>query len=290
MKKLLKFLSVLVVIGLILAGVFFYSIFISVDRVELSYTTLTSTKIPEDMNDIKIAYLSDIKYNGFMNKDRLTKMINELNKAGCDIVLFGGDIFDAPAQKQPDSEAVKEVTQILKSIDAPLGKFAVLGDQDQVNDDIKNTVSNLLYQADFEILNNSAIRIRNHTKDSITLIGLDSIINGNPDPDAAFKSISEDEYNIVITHCPDTIANAEFNINYTDTMISGHSLGGQIYLPVIGALKTKEGATQYNHGSYTINKTKLFVSNGLGTEDIDMRMFAPPQILMFRLQHGNSSK
>lgn len=289
MKKLLKVLSVLVVIALLLAGVFFYSIYISVDRVQLSYTTLTSTKIPKDMNDIKVAYLSDIKYNGFMKKDRLTKMINELNEAGCDIVLFGGDVFDEPGVHQPDSEAVKEVTAILKSIDAPLGKFAVLGDQDQVNEEIKTTVSNLLYQANFEILENSAIRIRNHTKDSITLIGLDSMINGNLDSDKAFKSINENEYNIVMTHCPDTIANADFNINYTDVMFAGHSLGGQIYLPFLGALKTKDGAKQYNHGSYTINHTQLFVSNGLGTEDIDMRMFAPPQILMFRLQNGSAS-
>ena len=99
MKKLLKILSVLVILALLLAGVFFYSIYISVDRVSLNYTTLTSPKISADMNDIKIAMISDIKYNGFMGKDRLTKMINELNDANCDIVLFGGDMFDNPATK-----------------------------------------------------------------------------------------------------------------------------------------------------------------------------------------------
>lgn len=289
MRKLLKIVSGLIVIALILAGVFFYSIYISVDRVKLSYTTLASTKIPEDMNDIKIAYLSDIKYNGFMSKDRLTKMINKLNEAGCDIVLFGGDIFSDPASNEPDSKAVKEVTDILKSIDAPLGKFAVLGDQDQVNENVKTIVSQILYQSNFEILDNSAIRIRNHTLDSITLIGLDSLINGEPDPAAAMKSISEDEFNIVLTHCPDTITNAALNTNYIDVMVSGHSLGGQIYLPLLGGLKSADGASKYNHGTYTVNKTQLFVSNGLGTEDIDMRMFCPPEIMMFRLHHGAES-
>ena len=276
-------------IALILAGVFFYSIYVSVDRVKLSFTTLASTKIPEDMNDIKIAYLSDIKYNGFMKKDRLTKMINKLNEAGCDIVLFGGDIFSDPASHEPDSEAVKEVTDILKSIDAPLGKFAVLGDQDQVNDHVKTIVSQILYQSNFEILDNSAIRIRNHTLDSITLIGLDSLINGEPDPATAMKSISEDEFNIVLTHCPDTITNTALNTNYIDVMVSGHSLGGQIYVPLLGGLKSADGASKYNHGTYSVNKTQLFVSNGLGTEDIDMRMFCPPEIMMFRLHHGAES-
>ena len=289
MKKLLKILSVLVILALLLAGVFFYSIYISVDRVSLNYTTLTSPKISADMNDIKIAMISDIKYNEFMGKDRLTKMINELNDANCDIVLFGGDMFDNPATKEPDSAVVKELTDILKSIQAPLGKFAVLGDQDQVNDDVKNIVSDILYQSNFEILTNQAIRIRNHTKNSITLVGIDSLINGNPNPDSAFKTISEDEYNIVLTHCPDLISSADFNSNYVDAMFAGHSLGGQIYLPVIGPLKTFDGARSYNHGMYTVNKTKLFVSNGLGTIDIDMRLFAPPEIMIFRLQNGNAA-
>ena len=78
-KKLLKIVSVLILLALIVAGVFFYSIYISVDRVNLSYQTISSSKIPEDMNDLKIAFISDIKYNEYMNKERLTSMISKLN-------------------------------------------------------------------------------------------------------------------------------------------------------------------------------------------------------------------
>ena len=47
-KKLLKIVSVLILLALIVAGVFFYSIYISVDRVNLSYQTISSSKIPEE--------------------------------------------------------------------------------------------------------------------------------------------------------------------------------------------------------------------------------------------------
>ena len=67
-------------------------------------------------------------------------------------------------------------------------------------------------------------------------------------------------------------------------------MGGQIYLPLLGPLHTMEGAATYNHGSYDINGTSLYVSNGLGTNDIDMRLLAPPQILVFRLQHESGKK
>ncbi len=148
-KKLLKIVSVLILLALIVAGVFFYSIYISVDRVNLSYQTISSSKIPEDMNDLKIAFISDIKYNEYMNKERLTSMISKLNTTGADVVIYGGDMFSEPQTKAPDSQMSKDLTAILKSIDAPLGKFAVLGDEDLANDKTKKIVSQIFIRQRF---------------------------------------------------------------------------------------------------------------------------------------------
>ena len=199
-KKLLKIVSVLILLALIVAGVFFYSIYISVDRVNLSYQTISSSKIPEDMNDLKIAFISDIKYNEYMNKERLTNMISKLNTTGADVVIFGGDMFSNPQTKAPDSQMSKDLTTILKSIDAPLGKFAVLGDEDLANDKTKKIVSQILYDSDFEILSDTSIRLRNKGDSSISLIGLNNMLNGDPQPDRAMKKVSEDEFNILVTH------------------------------------------------------------------------------------------
>lgn len=240
------------------------------------------------MNNVKIAFISDIKYNSFMNKKRLSSMIAKLNTVGADIVLFGGDMYDAPDKHVPDANSQQELTEILKSIQAPLGKFAVLGDQDLVDEKTKALVSTILYDSNFEIITNTNVRLRNKSNSSITLIGLDSMINGKPDFDTAFSKIDKDEFNILITHCPDIVKNSHINTDYINLAIAGHSLGGQIYLPFFGPLHTIKGAETYNHGSYDINNMKLYVSNGLGTVGTDMRLFAPPQILVFRLNHGAS--
>lgn len=284
-KKLVKILSVLVLMALVVAGIFFYSIYVSVDRVNLSYHTIASPKIPEDMNDLKIAFISDIKYNEFMDKDRLNKMISHLNATGADIVLFAGDMFSQPETRVPDSQMSEDITAILKSIDAPLGKFAILGDEDLVNDQTKTIVSQILYDSDFEILSDTSIRLRNKSNTSITLIGLNNLLNGDPQPEKAMKKVSEEEFNILMTHCPDIVQTSGINMEYLDLVLAGHSLGGQIYIPILGPLHSVEGATTYNHGSYDINGTPLYVSNGLGTTGIDMRLMAPPQILIFRLEH-----
>lgn len=286
-KKLVKIVSVLLLFALLIAGVFFYSIYYSVDHVKLVNETISSTKIPTSMNDIKIAFISDIKYHGFMKKERLSTMMETLETAGADIVIFGGDVFTSFEEQKPDSQTVREITSLLQNIKAPLGKFAVLGDEDLVSKEAKQKVTTILYNSDFEIITNKKLQIRNGSKDSITLIGLDSMINGNPNVSKPFDNISSDEFNIMVTHCPDIINNNEINAKYLDIILSGHSLGGQIYLPLIGALQKSEGADTYSHGKYSINETKLYVSNGLGTVNMDMRLFARPQILIFRLVHEN---
>lgn len=286
-KKLVKIVSILLVFTVLIAGVFFYSIYYSVDHVKLVNETMRSPKIPASMNDIKIAFISDLKYNEFMKKERLSEMMKTLDTAGADIVIFGGDVFTAFEEHKPDSQTVQEVTGILKDIKAPLGKFAVLGDEDLVSKEAKKQVSTLLYNSDFEVITNQKLQIRNGNQDSITLIGLDSLINGNPNLSKPFDNISSDEFNIMVTHCPDIINDNQINTKYLDLILSGHSLGGQIRLPLLGSLQKVDGADTYSYGHYTINETKLYVSNGLGTVNMDMRLFARPQILIFRLVHEN---
>ena len=113
-------------------------------------------------------------------------------------------------------------------------------------------------------------------------------INGTIDSTTAFSKINDEDFNLLVTHCPDTLKSTQVNTNYIDLALARHSLGGQIYLPLFGPIKTIEGAVTYNHGSYTIGNTQLYVSNGLGTIDTDMRLFCPPEILVFRLEHGTT--
>ena len=124
---------------------------------------------------------------------------------------------------------------IIKSIRAPLGKFAVLGDRDLINE-IKNMVSDILYQSDFEIITNTSVRLRKQSNASITLIGLDSQINGTIDNTTAFSKINDEDFNLLVT-LSGYLKSTQVNTNYIDLALAGHSLGGQIYLPLFGLLR-----------------------------------------------------
>lgn len=283
--KLLKLLSVLLLLTLFIAGCLFYAIYISPEKLTIRHDTLSSNKIPSSLDEVNIGFFSDVYYMEFMNDERIDEMFTKINESDVDILLFGGDLFANPQDPNINAEVIAKITNKLSELKAPLGKFFVLGDLDNTTPDTRTLVSSILYNAGFEDMSNRNIRLHNEKNESVTLIGLDNVINGNVDIQAAFNSTSADAYSILFTHTPDTVASlANDNVDF---VIAGHSLGGQMYIPLIGTLNQMDGAKNYSRGTYELNKLKLIVSNGLGTTKSDMRLFTPPQFNILRLTKSN---
>lgn len=283
--KLLKILSFLLIIAIIIASCLFYAIYISPDKLTIRYDAFSSKKIPTSLDDVNIGFFSDVYYMSFMDRDRFDRMLDQIKSTDIDILIFGGDLFANPTDPNITAEVISEMTQKLSELDAPLGKFYVLGEIDNSTPDTRTLISNILYNAGFEDMTNHSFKIHNGKLESITLIGLDNCINGSVDVQSAFNGTSTDSYTILVSHTPD-------NINVVgdgsiDVMLAGHSFGGQIYLPILGTMNKIEGATNYYHGTYTLNNKTLIVSNGLGTKEMDMRLFCPPQFNIIRLNHRN---
>ena len=149
MKKFLKVLAVLFLIVALIIAFIFYGTTVSVTNVTIVNQTIESSKISEETSNLKIAFISDIHYNHFMNYERLENMIEKINANKPDMILFGGDLFDDPSTYPPIEESQQELITLLKSLQADLGKFAVLGEEDH-DPVVSDLVENLLYQADFE--------------------------------------------------------------------------------------------------------------------------------------------
>ncbi len=285
MKRLLKILATLVTICCIIAGFIFYGTFISVKRVNIHNVKVYSEKIPDECNNMKIALISDLHYNGFMNKERFSSMIETINNAKPDIILFAGDVYDYPKQNPPSDEIRQELIELLKKLEAPYGKFAVLGESDHESTLVQDTLYNLFYYADFELLDNSSILLHKDGSKTINLVGIDSSIGGRVNIEKAMSGIDVNNFTMVLTHAPDIVTTLP--LNDIDLILAGHSHGGQVYLPLFGALFSKEGATKFVRGEYTLKQanaeSKLIITNGLGTSDMDIRLFAPPQCTMIRL-------
>lgn len=279
--RIVKMLLVLLVIIGVGAAFVFYGIYVAPEHYQITNESISSRKIPTALDNVSVAFISDIHYGEFTDNKRLKKMVDKINQASPDVVLFGGDLFTDALTVGANTEKVNYVTKELNDIKAPLGKFYVLGECDTKTVDSKTLVANILYNSGFEDLTNRNIKLHNGSATSVTLIGIDSLINGSPDIQNAFNGVSSDSFNIVFTHVPDELA--QVPSTSADLAFAGHSHGGQVSIPFFGSLTSTDGADKFESGIHTVNNLTICISNGLGTTGVDMRLFSPAEIVIYRL-------
>lgn len=282
MKVLEKILLILCILCLMAGAMAYDAFYAAPKRFTPRYETLSSEAIPAQLDDVTILFFSDLDYNRFMNSERLEKLVTAVNNLSPDVIIFGGDLFDADTG--PVSEqTIQDVTDGLRRMEAPLGKFAVFGDTDHMNDTMLGFARRILYDADFELLDNTSIPLRNTGSQSITLVGIDNGLNGNLSTRRAYANVSPGTYAITVCHTPDTADRVPPDL--TDYFLAGHSHGGQIFYG-FGAYYMPEQAVNYLRGKHTISGAfTLDISSGVGTTGEDVRFLANAEVVLYRLKH-----
>lgn len=254
-------------------------------RLKVTYDTFYTDQIDESMDEFSIAFFSDLHYGTTYTSENIHLVQEKINLLQADIVLFGGDLFDHPSLSGilNDKEGQEAVIDMLSGIESKYGKFAVLGNHDLETGNTKNLVTHILTEGGFRIITNSSLRVHTGTESSVRLIGLDSGFGGNPNVVQSYKDIREADFNILLCHTPDSITT--INPRLTDIMVSGHSHGHQVYVPLISENFLPAKSQIYNRGSYYVNATNLIVSNGVGTTGIKARLFTPAEINFIRLRY-----
>ncbi len=281
--------NILLTIVMILALLLFslYDAFFAAPRnYRVRHETIAAETIPESMDGMNIIFFSDLDYGTFMDQTRMTKLVDKINQYAPDIVIFGGDLFDTGVT--PDDTSTAQVQQLLTDIDAPYGKFAVYGDFDHESEDKLNAVSSILTQGGFEVLDNRSVSLHHKSISSISLVGIDSGVNGSQDITAAYSSVSHTNYVITVCHTPDTADYVPADL--TNLFLAGHSHGGQIYW-LFGAYYTPAGAEQYFRGKSEVsNSFILDITNGVGTTGKDVRFLANAEIVSYKLKCTKKSE
>lgn len=277
-KSIIKF-TIKALIFLIIFFTLFYSYttYISTVKIGVREYRITNKKIPNSLNGLKIIHISDLHFGSTMFNENVKEIENMINIRKPDLVVFTGDLINKD-YKLKSKEQEKLITY-LKGIDASLGKYAILGDQDN------ELVSTIFNQSGFTILRNEYELIYKNNNDSIQLIGLTT---KDQDINKAYSYFKEENHNaniytITLVHKPDT---TDEIINHpTDLILAGHSHNGNIRIPFINyPLYKYDGAKKYNQEYYKINNTKLYISSGLGTTN-GFRLFCRPSINFYRLSN-----
>ena len=265
--------KIITIIFLLLFCLFLYGKYIEVNNFKIKEYIIKNETIPNSFKELKIVHFSDILYKS-KDDNKIKDVITRINEQNADIVIFTGDLFNSN-EKYTDND-YKKLKEHLNNINASLFKFAVIGDNDEI---FLDKYKDILYESNFTLLDNKNKLIFYKDTTPINLIGLTNLDN----VESLLETDTPYNYSLVITHKPDYIEKlSQLNIN---TILSGHSLGGIINVPFYGGLMTKDGAKTYINDYYKLNNTEIFISNGVGNEKYEFRLFNTPSFNIYRFDN-----
>ena len=238
---------------------------------------------PASLDGFTIALLSDFHYDPYFSIHPIKAAISMVNDLRPDLIALTGDFVSMPwLRENADAAAAAEpCANLLKDLKAPHGLWAVLGNHDCFTD--PDRVTRALEGAKIPVLSNRSVAIeRNGAR--FWLSGVHDVIAKGADLDAALHDVPKDEAVVLLAHEPDY---ADHVARYpVDLQLSGHSHGGQVRLPFVGALYLPELARKYVLGLYKIGELTLYTNAGLGTVQVPVRLNCAPEITMLTIRRG----
>lgn len=273
MKKNKIKLIILAILGL--GFLYFNVVYINPNILTVRQETLKTAKMPANKN-LTLVYFSDIQYDKDKQNAAFNDLAETINAFDADVVIFGGDLFDFDADNGIDNISQETIIQELSAIECSLGKYAVLGDQDHIN---QETIKNILTTSKFEVLSNTATTIYDGPTPLINIVAIEPQNYMTMDVNELFNNLDENIFTLDICHTPDTFG----EVNRGDYMLSGHTLNGQLYIPFFSQFFDLEGGNEYYRHKYHKENLTLDITSGIGTKNQNIRFLADPEIVVYQI-------
>lgn len=264
--------KVLIAMIILLSFVLIDGFFINPNGFKIIEKKIYVDNLPESFEDFKILQISDLLISNKKDINRLKNIKAKSNERKPDIIVFTGDLINS--KNDLTDNDINDIIEILKSLECNLYKYSVIGDNDQKNIDLFNKIMN---NSDFKILDNESTYLFYKDINPIKITGINTIDVKTVETNEELTPI----FNLVLMHYPDYADNLSFD---NAIALSGHSLKGKIRIPFYGGIIKKDGAKKYIDDYYEIGTNKLYVSGGIGTENVKFRFNNKPEINFYRLE------
>ena len=278
--------SLLVGSGALVAGLGLYSSLIARHEISVLSRHIEIQNLPTSFVGYRIIQLSDFHLEEFTEPFFLERVVENVNRLDADLVLLTGDFITRGSLNFLfEHRAATRCAEILATIHCPQ-KFAVLGNHDVA---VSAPMVTAALQAEgLPVLHNryETISMRG---DALHIAGTADPGTDRPDLNTAIPSSPRGPV-LLMSHAPDY---ADFVISHprgkgVDLMLSGHSHGGQVRLPVLGPLVLPPLGRKYVEGLFRFDRMQLYVNRGLGTVGIPIRLNCPPEVTLITLDRSPS--
>lgn len=272
-KWIILLLSAMILIFGTFAFVLAKACFYNPYHVETDFLTLSSSQIPSSMDQVSAVYITDLEYSDETGTQTLDAVFEEIQKLSPDLFFFGGDLYASAAQCTDENRAM--LSEKLAAIKAPLGKFAVYGEQDLIDENRRAIVADVYANAQIELLSNASVLLTNRDREGIRLYGAGI----DADPAAMLASAPSAGYSLLLSHYPDNLPLIAQAGLLPSQAFCGNSHGTQIELPLLGGYRKFPGSIQINRADTPSVGFRYLISSGIGCIEVPARLNAPVQIL-----------
>ncbi len=251
-------------------------------RLTLTSAEVEIERLPGGWHDTRVLLLTDLHAGPFVSSRRLVEVVESLLAAAePDLILVGGDLVSSHVRE------LRDIRPALERLRAPLGAWAVLGNHDHYTLEPQQ-VAEAVEACGVDVLHNRAVRLE-RDGDALLLAGVDDLLNGTPDLDAALAARRPGDVTLLLSHNPDLFFDAARR--GAQLTLSGHTHGGQIRRRGRAPLM-KASSYPLVNGHYTFEAevegtratSQLLLSEGLGVVGLPLRITCAPEAMTFVLR------
>lgn len=242
-------------------------------------------------NPVKIAFIADIQAGRHKKTDWIEKIADKIIATKPDLVIFGGDLIDNEGTFENESAYLEPLQRVAEKCPS----FYVFGNHEYglgqmdlskrylgSGDKTKELIDQM-EKIGITLLKNNlyCLEVQNQ---NLCLFGIDDIYAGETNY-AELKNLSENTPLIFITHNPDGILGYPEIFKKPDLVLTGHTHGGQVYLPILGPIGSVDLILprKFYRGLNYWGNIPIFTSVGAGESGGQLRFMSIPEIILFTI-------
>ena len=261
--------------------------------VELEQVTVALKRLPPVFDGLRVAQLTDFHSGALVPATLLRRGIGLIKEAKPDLILLTGDfvtgatLFGGGRLGHFKPGYLNALLSELEGLDAPLGVFAVLGNHDfWSGKEATAAIIAGLNQIGVRVLRNEYVRLERKGA-GLILAGVDDYWEPSCKLAATVRDMP-DEVCLLLSHNPDINEDVDASGIRIDLILAGHTHGGQIVLPLVGAPYLPSASGQkYRAGLVRDGDRLTYISRGLGLFFVPLRLNCPPEVTILTLRSGN---
>jgi len=254
--------------------------------IEVTHRDVFLPGLHQAFDGFRIAQLSDIHLDNFTEPFFLRDAVRHINGMNPDAIFLTGDfVTKGLLPRRLSIASAWQCANLLNKLECP-HRYAVLGNHDVLIS--REVVTEALSANAITVLDNAHVPIE-RAGGRIWLAGLDDPVVGQPDPDLAMpQSIRNVPHEpiVLLCHAPDYVDDLLIVPvgQAPSLMLSGHTHGGQVRMPLVGPMILPPLGHKYVEGWFKFGNLQLYVNRGLGTVGVPIRFDCPPEITVFTLR------